>query len=474
MNGQGALGRFGDRDPTQTPSPQQQPPLPQPPLPQPPLPLPQVDLPDRKRPPMDPARPPGGADRDLVPAPLMSPYRREPQPPPRSTERMSPRKNSTGQKSETSSLTGSFRERERPPPPAPTSGSSFFAAVPAPAPTLAPEPEPEPEPKPKPKPEPEPEPEPEPAPEPLPEPVSEPVPEPEPEPEPVSAPVLDGTPPVGAISSPTSTEGPVSPTPQPEDSRPGLGPMIKAKKSKSDLAGALWKAASAATSFKPRPGGAAERLRELKRTESAESAKSAKDPDGITGVVPAPPRAIPKPELVIPVEPPKSPKRVSAVPEVKITVPNSSRPNSLQQSLKEGKKNREPGKRKADDASDSVIVSNDTKYLTTLGIDTSLLAGQTAEFTKWLDHFGWIPGDQMRNRNFEEMKLDVDRQLNKAQAGGWVVRFEEEDERIDGIKQGLDLAINECEELDNLLTLYSVELSVRYPSSDHLFSANPV
>lgn len=66
----------------------------------------------------------------------------------------------------------------------------------------------------------------------------------------------------------------------------------------------------------------------------------------------------------------------------------------------------------------------------------------------------------MRSRNFDEMKLDIERELNKAQAGGWVARFQEEDERVDAIKKGLDVAITECDELDNLLTLYSVELSV--------------
>ncbi len=59
------------------------------------------------------------------------------------------------------------------------------------------------------------------------------------------------------------------------------------------------------------------------------------------------------------------------------------------------------------------------------------------------------------------MKIDVDRELNKAQAGGWLARFQEEDERVDAIKKGIDVTMAECEELDNLLTLYSVELSVR-------------
>jgi exocyst complex component 1 len=237
--------------------------------------------------------------------------------------------------------------------------------------------------------------------------------------------------------------------------------MIKSKMSKSDIAGSFWKAASAASVFKPRPGGAAERLRDLKRTNSGEG------PDGITQVIPAPPRAKPEPEPPRieeppkPPEPPKSPERVSAVPEVKITVPNASRPSSSHSVLKEQqKKTIEAVKKATENREAAAVTGNDAKYLSTLGVDTSILAGQTAEFSKLLDHFGWIPGKKMRNRNFEEMKMDVDRQLNKAQAGDWVVRFEEEDDRIDAIKRGLDLAITECDELENLLTLYSVELSV--------------
>ncbi|KAI1846075.1 hypothetical protein JX266_007884 [Neoarthrinium moseri] len=397
MNGPGAYGRFGDRDTTKTPPPPQQPPppsqSPQPPQPPPPQQPPQVDLPDRRRPPMDPTRPQGATlDNDLVPAPLMSPgFRKEPQPPPRNAERMSPRKMSAGQKSEGASLAASIAEKEKPPP----------------------------------------------APEPA-----------------VRSPSPAETPFVSAVQSPAPVETQTEPLAQEpeEETKPGLGPMIKAKKSKGDLAGALWKAASAASAFKPRPGGAAERLRDLKRSDSSEG------PDGITQVVPAPPRPIPKPEPPKPAEPPKSPKRGSGVPEVKITVPNSSRPNSLQAPAKEKPKGGETAK-KTEPERGPAVTGNDAKYLATLGVDPSILAGQTAEFTKLLDHFGWVPGEQMRSQNFEEMKMNVDRQLNKAQAGDWVVRFEEEDERIDAIKRGLDLAIGECDELDNLLTLYSVELS---------------
>jgi hypothetical protein len=233
--------------------------------------------------------------------------------------------------------------------------------------------------------------------------------------------------------------------------------MIKAKKSKGEI-GAAWKkvaaAAASVNSFKPRPGGAADRLRQAVKTPDG--------PDGITSVVPAPPRPAPAPKAPEPVPTPEPPvknvDRTSAIPEVKVTVPNSSRPTSLEAPVKEVKKADEI--EVTDEKRRSIIAGNDSKYLASLGIDPSILDEQSTEFAKWLDYFGWVPGDQMRARNFDDIKIDVERELNKAQAGGWLARFSEEDDRVDAIKKGIDVAINECDELDNLLTLYSVELSV--------------
>jgi hypothetical protein len=252
--------------------------------------------------------------------------------------------------------------------------------------------------------------------------------------------------------------------------------MIKAKKSRNEIAGAFWKAASAAnaaTAFKPRPGGAGERLRLLK-------GKTEEGPDGISGVVPAPPKLTsrdtdtpseqptpeetPKAEEEVkkleqpkPAEQPKSSNRNSLIPEVKISVP-TSRPVSSHGPPQEVQKPVEPEKK---DTRRSINAGNDMKYLQSLGINPSILDERSEEFAQWLDYFGWIPGNQMRTRNVEDMRADLERELNKAQAGGWLARFREEDERVDAIKAGLDVAMAECEELDNLLTLYSVELSVR-------------
>jgi len=236
--------------------------------------------------------------------------------------------------------------------------------------------------------------------------------------------------------------------------------MIKSKKSKGEIAGAFWKAAAAATAFKPRPGGAAERLRQNVN-------KSNDGPDGITSVVPAPPRPAsshktPEPTAVPAVEPPaKSNDRGTGavVPELKVSGADGKLTN-IPTSLKDKKKEEISV---AEESQRAIVTGNDAKYLSTLGIASSILDKRTNDFTKWLDYFGWVPGDKMRSRNFDEMRADLDRELNKAQAGGWLARFQEEDERVEGIKRGIDLAISECDELDNLLTLYSVELSVSDP-----------
>lgn len=412
MAGPGAFGRFGE--PRETSEP--------PTEPLPPTPKTQSQdkiVPDRRRPPMDPSRP---LDRDLVPPPLNSPVgKKDPvAPPPRSVDRMSPRKNSLGQQSSPQSL--SLSPRDTPPP------------------AMAP----------------------------IESTKSEPV-----KPDPSIG--LKSPSSTSLANTAASPPGPAAETPPPppvpadadDEARPGLGPMIKSKKSKGDIAGAFWKAASAATAFKPRPGGAGERLRQL-----AEKAAAAEGPDGITGVVPAPPRPASRgkdskepeetKELAAPPPPPepaRSPKRNSRnsnVPEVKITVPNSSRPSSVQGPVKEVPKPEEPTPKPRR----SVLAGNDAKFLQSLGINPTMLDGRSEEFGNWLDYFGWVPGEQMRTRNIDDLKTDLDRELNKAQAGGWLARFQEEDERVGAIKRGIDVSISECEELDNLLTLYSVELSV--------------
>jgi hypothetical protein len=375
-----------------------------------PLPPSEEKPPERKRPPMDPLRP-LQVDKNLIPAPLMSPgMRREPTVPPRSVERISTRKDSVSRRNEPA------LRAEQVTTPKDTSRPDMSGRSPSPA---------------------------------------------------ISTP--PSAPPTSAIP-PIPTPPPVDntpPVPEPEEeTKPGLKSMIN-KKSKGDIAGAFWKAANAASAFKPRPGGAAERLRQIQN-------KTSDGPDGITSVIPAPPKPVPvqkPPEPAAPVvePPPKTADRsaVPSIPEVKITESDSAiTPSSAQPSVKDLKEKKAEEPPPVEEPRRSIVAGNDIKYLATLGIDPSLLDNRTNEFAKWLDYFGWVPGEKMRARNFDEMRTDLDRELSKAQAGGWLARFQEEDERVEAIKRGIDLSISECDELDNLLTLYSVELSVSLVVSD--------
>jgi len=345
---------------------------------------------------MDPLRPQGAKDNDLVPAPLMSQGSRR-EPPPRSNERMVPRNDSVSSRPESNPRTNKADPIAEQAKETPRATNASLTSIPD---TVA--------------------------------------------------------------SADTTPQTPENDTPKEEEEvKPGLGPMIKPKKSQKDLAGTLWKAATVASAFKPRPGGAGERLRELQRKGTSDG------PDGITSVVPAPPRPVPQPEAPKPTETAsKSDVQPPPVPEVKLTAPNSSRPSSLEVSVKETQKKQLEDARKDAETQRVTVSGNDSRYFSALGVDTTLLAEPATEFARWLDHFGWVPGSQMRSQNFDDMRLDIERELNKAQAGGWIARFQEEDERVDGIKRGLDVAIAECDELDNLLTLYSVELSVSNASWD--------
>ncbi|TGO19637.1 hypothetical protein BTUL_0003g00910 [Botrytis tulipae] len=301
------------------------------------------------------------------------------------------------------------------------------------------------------------------------------------EPPPVPTPAPAVTSPVSPIASPTSPISPSAEDQEDEELRPGLGPMIK-KKSKGDIASTFLRAAKNANGFKPRAGGAAERLR-----EAALAAKSPNGPDGITGVVPAPsllralssdsattvntipatvPAVVPAASPEVPSPPVEAlPEKSAArkpnpevVPEVKITVPDKDIPTSTIEGPSktpdtgslDKPKAREPRRPKS--ASEAM-----QKELASLGIDPSFLDGRGSDLVNAWDEFGWV-GEGVHTKVIDTLKDDVERELNKVQAGGWLNRLEEEDERVEAIKRGLDTCMDECDELDGLLTLYLVEL----------------
>ncbi|KAI9649044.1 hypothetical protein NHQ30_001611 [Ciborinia camelliae] len=431
-----APGRFPDR--SVTPNPQRGPPesgFPSPKIDRsadaPPIPAPLTIPPERRRPPManigDASRLRGADLTDnIVPAPLASPGMRRDdiRPPTRSSERSIPRERET-------SGDGSIETKITEP-----------TSLESPRNNLGD--------------------------------ISKDEPLPIPTPPAVTSPVSPIVLPTSPISPPTEEEK------EDEEVRPGLGPMIK-KKSKGDIASTFLRAAKNANGFKPRAGGAAERLR-----EAALAAKSPNGPDGITGVVPAPsllramsndsattfnapsaavPAAVPAatPEVVSP--PVEAPPEKSAarkanpevIPEVKITVPDKDIPSAVEGPSKipdaeslDKPKTREPRRPKS--ASEAM-----QKELASLGIDPGFFDGRGSDLVNAWDEFGWV-GEGVHTKAIDALKDDVERELNKVQAGGWLNRLEEEDERVEAIKKGLDTCMDECDELDGLLTLYLVEL----------------
>jgi hypothetical protein len=282
-----------------------------------------------------------------------------------------------------------------------------------------------------------------------------------------------------ADAGPLPDEAP-SPSPQPgtpvetpeidsieeEVHRPGLGPMVK-KKGAKNLANTLRKAATAYSAFRPRVGGAGERL-------MAGKEKPGNEPDGITAVVPAPLRGSST-------EPAKPPTRDGPVKETiaSSTLSTEEMPKlpikgittDVEQSKNEtgetgaeldGSPPKSPlpqGERRRQRRED-----NTTSYCNALGIDPNLLEGRGTYFDDILTDLGW-DGKLSEDKRIEDLEADVRREIGRVQASSWLGHLEQQEGKVDQLAKLFDKALDECDELDGLLTLYSHELNVRRHTS---------
>ncbi|KAI9678815.1 MAG: hypothetical protein M1817_005874 [Caeruleum heppii] len=275
------------------------------------------------------------------------------------------------------------------------------------------------------------------------------------------------TPSLSTVPTNSTPEPPPEP-PQEESHRPGLGPMLK-KKSNRDVAGAFRKAATAYNAFMPRAGGVGERLRQQKESSSNE-------PDGITGVVPAPsllksPSKADGPRTGTPdsIARERAPSRSQEdqVPEVTVTaatrdkvgdrpvtpIAQSPKPrqSSPQKARSQSPKSQEARRQKR--RSDAR-----GRCLAALDIDTSVIPDTASDIEAVLRDFGW-EGETTRTKKIDELEAELRREIGRAGAGSWLGHLEQKDERVTQVEKMLDRAIAECDELEGLLTLYSVELS---------------
>ena len=256
---------------------------------------------------------------------------------------------------------------------------------------------------------------------------------------------------------------PLSPPEMPSEEihRPGLGPMIK-KRSNKDIANIFRKAATAHNAFKPRAGGAADKLR-------GEKEKADNEPDGITGVVPAPilrsplppggpspgptlfspgpatPDVVqPSPLLKLTTSPPKAISTTPAVNTPEPTVP-SPEPAPIQ-------RNESPPIRRP-----KPKMSHFAKYAKVLDIPPEILEDRTIEIESIFDDLGW--GDDPKNRcTYEDLQMNMRKELSRIEAGSYLGGLEHGDDRLSVIDEMMNRVMAECEEMDNLLTLYKVEL----------------
>jgi hypothetical protein len=239
------------------------------------------------------------------------------------------------------------------------------------------------------------------------------------------------------------------------------------------------KAASAASAFKPRAGGAAEKILKQKAERDGE-------PDGITGVVPRPmPRQEPKPESPAAVAPPVKevvPEPPPVLDVTPVTTPNepatAAAPRTIEfaedpQRLQPPTPQHEEVPEAANAAEEKIEQRQlrqaqlkvkrrsayQEKNLAALEIDSKLLDGQGIDFEVMLSDFGWTT-NILRPQQLIDLERDIRRELGRVEAGSWLSQADSaREERVTHVENLLDKAIEECDELEGLLTLYSVELS---------------
>ncbi|KAE8146160.1 exocyst complex component Sec3-domain-containing protein [Aspergillus avenaceus] len=288
----------------------------------------------------------------------------------------------------------------------------------------------------------------------------------------------------GPISPPASSpEDPTSPVEEETDAhRPGLGPMIKKKQNK-EAAGALRKAATAYGAFKPRPGGAGERLLAAAKKQKAETVQ---EPDGITGVVPAPSLrtaveaavsletpekesvSLPSPAKEVP-SPAKSPVLEPPTVEVTRVATEENTVTAVDNQEQPRDTSRATVKVVTDERTRSVSPSphdrrrrrhedNTIRYCQALGINSKALDGRGIDFDDILTDLGWN-GRLNDEKKIEDLEADIRREIGRVEATSWLGNLEQQEGKIDQLAKLIDKTVEECEELDNLLTLYSHELN---------------
>lgn len=268
------------------------------------------------------------------------------------------------------------------------------------------------------------------------------------------------TPPQPAAAARTATPEPSDvkdPPGSPTVGKPALGDLMGKKLLGGKTMNNNWKkatqAASFASAFKPRAGGAGARLLANKNQQAGD------EPDGTNAVVPAPGLKPAVEDNVV--EPPSEPQKEEK-PGVQVigASPTTDDPMARSQNNFLSK---DPGSPVLTQKAQPQLAYQYNNALNALGIDHAVLGGQGQEFEATLTEFGWS-SNILQNKTIDTMEMDLRKEIARLEAGPWLGQETEDgghkDAGVEGFEKVLDKAIAECDEMERLLSLYGVELAV--------------
>ena len=268
-----------------------------------------------------------------------------------------------------------------------------------------------------------------------------------------------------------------------EGYRPGLGPMIK----KNAVRDRFRKAATAAQAFRPRPGGAAEKIMLAKAARDAMTNDGTVD--GVSGFVPrpAPPPAMQNEESAM-----DTSKAGTPGSEATPMTPAAEQPLDSPGILGLGVEGAElhdgsprlqppgaeqPARQIAEETERNLYESREARKahakakrrpaasqrnLTAIGIDPALLGDKGLDFETTLLDFGWAD-TALSPKALTHLETALRREQSRLEAGSWLTHTGDgvdnvRDEKAAQVEALLDKAIQECDDMEGLLTLYAVEL----------------
>ncbi|KAI9789252.1 MAG: hypothetical protein M1816_006261 [Peltula sp. TS41687] len=305
-------------------------------------------------------------------------------------------------------------------------------------------------------------------------------------------------PPPSTFPAPTApmASNPPEPTASPstemnneeESHRPGLGPMIK-KKTAREVATTFRKAATAYNSFKPRVGGAGDRLRE-KEAEKRSSAGG--EPDGIHGVVPAPSSLIRSHDKEMTPDDQSRPSISSSThsaPEdqqrgqiTEDTKPNQeevpNQPSSPASAFPSKVSPTEEAEQPETQATHTQTEFELIRLAKAIDLPPSIFLSDSRAseiyetYTNTLRSFNFDPTEPSAfdSANIDRLQAEIKKEIDQVEAGTWLLNIDEHDARVEEVDNLLTKAIAECDIMDGLLSLYSAEMNtiaedVRYIES---------